>query len=156
MAPLQKRAWISLSIGVVWFPAWLTLVLSRGSGFTGFFQERLWQGNWAFFVIFFLGLIALIAVQLVYRGKRGQAGVNADERDIFIMKRAKVVAAFVTFITVLLAWLIPWSIYAGQGGDTVPIDLLPFIGLSQAIVFFMAEALATIILYRLRLGYAEG
>jgi hypothetical protein len=156
MAPQQKRALIALGIGVVWFPAWITLAVSKGSGFTGFFQERLWRDDLAFDIVFVLGLVSLIAVELVFRGRRGPARVTMDERDTAIIKRAKVVAAFVTFLTVLLTWLVPWTIYAGRGDDSVPIDLLPIIGLSQAIVFFTTEAVTTLVLYSRKGSHAEG
>ena len=136
MAPQQKRACLALGIGIVWFPTWLALALSKGSGFTGFFQDRLWRDDLVFDVVFLAGLISLIAVEIVFRGRRGATAVTMDERDVAIIKRAKVVAAFLTFITVLLAWLIPWSIYAGRGEDTVPIDLLAFIGLSPSNCLF--------------------
>ncbi len=156
MAQQQKRALISLGIGIVWFPAWIALVMSEGAGFTGYFQDESWRGDWAFGAVFLVGLISVIAIQVVLRAKHGRVDATADERDVMIFRRARVVAAFVTFISIVLAWLVPWSIYAGRGDETISIDLLPFIGLVQAIVFFVTEAIATLVLYGRKGSYAEG
>ena len=138
MAPLQKRAWYGLAIGVVFTIALLVVFILKG-GISTFNEDQgfriiidiLWVG----------GLIAnLIIVNLALR-KRGMV----DERDRLIMDRAPRVQ-WLAVIFSLVAWMIALTeIYWEQG--QIPVIFLYLIFMSVLIISTLAQSIGILIGY---------
>ena len=138
MAPLQKRAWWGLGIGVVFAIALVTVFINKG-GIASFNEDQgfriivdiLWVG----------GLIAnLIIVNLALR-KRGMV----DERDRLIMDRAPRVQ-WLAVVFSLVVWTIALTeIYWEQG--QIPVIFLYLIFMSVLIVSTLAQSIGILIGY---------
>ena len=138
MAPLQKRAWYALVIGLVFAVALLVVFIMKGgiSTFnedTGFriIIDILWVG----------GLVAnLIIVNLALR-KRGMV----DERDRLILDRAPRVQ-WLAVIFSLVAWTIALTeIYSDAG--QIPVIFLYLIFMSVLIVSTLAQSIGILVGY---------
>jgi len=138
MAPLQKRAWWGLGIGLVFAIALVTVFINKG-GIATFNEDQgfriiidiLWVG----------GLIAnLIIVNLALR-KRGMV----DERDRLIMDRAPRVQ-WLAVVFSLVAWTIALTeIYWEQG--QIPVVFLYLIFMSILIISTLAQSIGILIGY---------
>ena len=138
MAPLQKRAWYGLAIGVVFAIALLLVFLMKG-GISTFNEDQgfriivniLWVG----------GLVAnLIIVNLPLR-KPGLV----DERDRLIMDRAPRIQ-WLAVVFSLVAWTIALTeIYWEQG--QIPVIFLYLIFMSVLIISMLAQSLGILIGY---------
>ena len=138
MAPLQKRAWYGLVIGLVFAVALLAVFIIKG-GISTFNEDigfrviidALWVG----------GLVAnLIVVNLALR-KRG----IVDERDRLIMDRAPRVQ-WLAVVFSLVAWTIALTeVYWDQG--QIPVIFLYLIFMSVLIVSTLAQSLGILIGY---------
>jgi hypothetical protein len=138
MAPLQKRAWYGLAVGVVFAVALLVVFILKGG--IGTFDEDagfrliidgLWIG----------GLVAnLIIVDLALR-KPGLA----DERDRLIMDRAPRIQWLAVVFT-LVAWVIVLNeVY--RETNLIPAVYLYLIFISILIVSTLAQCLGILIGY---------
>ncbi len=138
MAPLQKRAWWGLGVGLV-FAAAFTLVFILKGGIETFNEDQgfriiinvLWVG----------GLIAnLVIVNLALR-KPGMV----DERDLRIVERAPRIQWLAVVFT-LVAWMIALTeIYWEQG--QIPVIFLYVIFMSVLIVSTISQCLGILIGY---------
>jgi len=138
MAPLQKRAWYGLAIGLVFAVALLAVFIIKG-GISTFNEDvgfrviidALWVG----------GLVAnLIVVNLTLR-KRGMV----DERDRLIMDRAPRVQ-WLAVVFSLVAWTIALTeVYWDQG--QIPVIFLYLIFMSILIVSTLAQSIGILIGY---------
>jgi hypothetical protein len=138
MAPLQKRAWWGLTIGLV-FAAAFTLVFILKGGIAAFDEDQgfriivdiLWVG----------GLVAnLVIVNLALR-KPGMV----DERDRLIVDRAPRIQWLAVVFT-LVAWTIALSeVYHDTG--LIPSVFLYVIFMSILIVSTLAQSLGILIGY---------
>ena len=138
MAPLQKRAWWGLGIGVVFAIALVTVFINKG-GIATFNEDQgfriiidiLWVG----------GLIAnLIIVNLALR-KRGMV----DERDRLIMDRAPRVQ-WLAVVFSLVVWTIALTeIYWDTG--QIPVVFLYLIFMSILIISTLAQSIGILIGY---------
>ena len=138
MAPLQKRAWYGLVIGLVFAVALLAVFIIKG-GISTFNEDigfrviidALWVG----------GLVAnLIVVNLTLR-KRGKV----DERDRLIMDRAPRVQ-WLAVVFSLVAWTIALTeVYWDQG--QIPVIFLYLIFMSVLIVSTLAQSIGILIGY---------
>jgi len=138
MAPLQKRAWYGLAIGVVFAIALLAVFIVKG-GISTFNEDTgfrviiniLWVG----------GLIAnLIIVNLTLR-KPGLV----DERDKLIMERSPRFQ-WLAVVFSLVAWMIALTeIYWEQG--QIPVIFLYLIFMSVLIISTLAQSIGILIGY---------
>jgi len=138
MAPLQKRAWYSLAIGLALAIALIGVFIAKGD-VTNFDEDlgfrlivyALWIG---------VPLAYLIVVNLTLR-KPGQV----DERDRLIMGRAPRIQ-WLAVIFSLAAWIIVLTeLYWDQG--QVPVIYLTLIFISTLIVSTLAQSLGILIGY---------
>ena len=138
MAPLQKRAWYGLAIGLVFAIALVVVFIMKG-GVSTFNEDQgfrividiLWVG----------GLVAnLIIVNLALR-KRG----IVDERDRLIMDRAPRVQ-WLAVVFSLVIWTIALTeVYWEQG--QIPVIFLYLIFMSVLIVSTLAQSIGILIGY---------
>lgn len=138
MAPLQKRAWWGLGVGLAFGIALLLVFIIKGDVTT--FNEdlsyrltvsALWAG----------GLIAYLIVMSVTLRRRGQI----DERDRLILDRATKTQLWALVIT-MVAWTLSLTeIYWDKG--SIPIIYLYLIFMSVQIVNTIAQSLGIIIGY---------
>jgi len=138
MAPLQKRAWYGLGIGIVFAVAFLLVFILKG-GINTFSEDRgfriiidvLWVG----------GIIAnLIVVNLALR-KPGMV----DERDRLIMDRAPRVQ-WLAVVFSLVAWTIALTEIYWDSGQ-IPVIFLYVIFMTILIVSTLAQSLGILISY---------
>jgi len=138
MAPLQKRAWYGLAIGLVFAIALVVVFIMKG-GVSTFNEDQgfriiidiLWVG----------GLVAnLIIVNLALR-KRGMV----DERDRLILDRAPRVQ-WLAVVFSLVIWTIALTeVYWEQG--QIPVIFLYLIFISVLIVSTLAQSIGILIGY---------
>jgi hypothetical protein len=138
MAPLQKRAWYGLAIGLVFAVALVVVFITRGSISTfdadqGFriIIDVLWIG----------GLVTnLIIINITLR-KPGLV----DERDRLIMDRSPRIQWLAVVFT-MVAWTIALT-EAYSGGGQMPTVFLYLIFMSVLIVSTLAQCLGILIGY---------
>ena len=138
MAPLQKRAWYGLAIGVVFAVALIVVFMMKG-GVSTFDEDQgfriiidvLWVG----------GLVAnLVIVNLALR-KPGLV----DERDRLIVDRAPRIQ-WLAVVLSLVAWTIILSEAYWEQGQ-IPVIFLYVIFMSILIVSTLAQSLGILIGY---------
>ncbi|NQT30852.1 MAG: hypothetical protein HQ588_00825 [Deltaproteobacteria bacterium] len=122
MARLQKRAWYSLAIGVIWAIAIIVVFIAKG-GVTAYTED---QGMRVILAALLIGgLLAYFIMMRLTLRKPGQV----DERDRLIMGRAPVVQLWAVFIS-LAVWSISLTeIYWDQGQIPVIFPYLVFMSL---------------------------
>jgi len=138
MAPLQKRAWYGLAIGIVWAIAIIVVFITKG-GVSAYTED---QGMRVILAALFIGgLLAYSVMMITALRKRGQV----DERDRLIMSRAPVVQLWAVFIS-LAVWSIALTeIYWDQGQIPVIFPYLVF--MSLFIVNVLAQSVGILIGY---------
>ena len=138
MAPLQKRAWYGLVIGLVFAVALLVVFIMKG-GISTFSEDMGFRV--IIDVLLVGGLIAnLIIVNLSLR-KRGMV----DERDRLIMDRAPRVQ-WLAVVFSLVAWTIALTeVYWDQG--QIPVIFPYLILMSILIVSTLAQSIGILIGY---------
>ena len=138
MAPLQKRAWYSLAIGLALAIALIGVFIAKGDVTT--FDEDLGFRLIVYALWIGVPLAYLIVVNLTLR-KTGQV----DERDRLIMGRAPRIQ-WLAVIFSLAAWIIVLTeLYWDQG--QVPVIYLTLIFISTLIVSTLAQSLGILIGY---------
>jgi len=138
MAPLQKRAWYGLVIGVVWAIAIIVVFIAKG-GVNAYTED---QGMRAIVAGLLVGgLIAYSVMMILTLRKPGQV----DERDRLIMGRAPVVQLWAVFVS-LAVWSIALTeIYWNQGQIPVIFPYLVF--MSLFVVNVLAQSIGILIGY---------
>ncbi len=138
MAPLQKRAWYSLAIGVVFAIAILVVFLVKG-GISTFNED---QGFRIIVDILWIGaLLASLLMTGITLRKPGQL----DERDKLIMVRAQRVQLIAVMFS-LVAWVISLSeIYHTEG--QIPVAFLYLIFISVLLVMALAQSIGVLMGY---------
>ena len=138
MAPLQKRAWYSLAIGVIWAIAIIVVFIAKG-GVTAYTED---QGMRVILAALLIG--GLLAYSIMMRLTLRKPG-QVDERDRLIMGRAPVVQLWAVFIS-LAVWSITLTeIYWDQG--QIPVIFPYLIFMSLFIVNVLAQSLGILIGY---------
>ena len=103
MAPLQKRAWYALALGVAFTVAIALVFVIRGGGVTAYSED---PGMRLVVAGLFVGFIVLYGIVLfATRPGRGRAKVTMDERDMAIVRRALNVQLWAVIIS-LVVWAI--------------------------------------------------
>ena len=138
MAPLQKRAWWGLGVGLVFVVALLLVFIIKGD-VTTYSEDlsyrltvsALWVG----------GLVAYLIVMNLTLRRRNQV----DERDRIILDKATKTQLWALIIT-LVAWTLSLSeIYWDAG--SIPIIYLYLIFISIQIINTIAQSLGILIGY---------
>jgi len=138
MAPLQKRAWYSLVIGLVFAIVLVIVILVKGD-ITAFDEDL------GFRLIVYAAWIGVPLVYLITVNLSLRKPEQLDERDKLIMGRAPAVQ-FLGVIFSLVAWVIALTeIYRDEG--QVPIIYLNFIMISTLIISTLAQSLGILIGY---------
>ena len=138
MAPLQKRAWYGLAIGVVWAIA-IVVVFTIMGGVSAYTEDPTMRFILAALLIG--GLIAYFIMMRLTLRKPGQV----DERDRLILGRAPVVQLWMVFIS-LAVWSITLTeLYWDQGQIPVIFPYLVF--MSLFIVNVLAQSIGILIGY---------
>ena len=145
MAPLQKRAWLGLGIGMAASAAILALLITKGV--TDFYDD---DGTRWTFTALVVGMTVAWAVILapVFRSS-GRAKAFMDERDEAIIRRATHVQLW-GIIASIVAWSIALTeVYWDQG--EIPIVFPSLMFWTVIIVNTLAQAAGIIVGYR-RMG----
>jgi len=103
MAPLQKRAWYALALGVAFTVAIVLVFVIRGGGVTAYNEDTAMR-----LVVsgLFIGFLALYGIVLfATRPGRGRVKALMDERDAAIVRRALYVQLWAVIIS-LVVWAI--------------------------------------------------
>lgn len=138
MAPLQKRAWIGLAVGLVFAIALAAFFIVKGDVTT--FDDDL-GFRLIVYALWIGGLLAYLAVMNLTLRRPEQI----DERDRLIMDRAPKVQVSVLIIT-LIAWtIVPTEVYWDTGA--VPVVFISIMFISVQIINTIAQSLGILIGY---------
>jgi hypothetical protein len=144
MAPLQKRAWLGLGIGVVISAAVLAVLGVKGV--TSFYEDDATRWLVTGLVV---GLLVAWAGILAPALRSGRLKGRSDERDAAIVRNALYVQLWGVIAT-MVAWSIALTeVYWDQG--TIPIVFPYLIFWSVMMVNVLAQAAGILIGYR-RMG----
>ena len=142
MAPLQKRALISLILGLVWTVLLVVLFVMRG-GVETYASDPTTR---ILLSLLFVGLLlAMGFIGAPWKARSGR-GVDVDERDLAIMKRAPQVQLLAVMLT-LAGWVIGLTEYYWEQGS-IPIMWPYIMAFSTILVSTLAQALGVLIGYR--------
>ncbi len=141
MAPMQKRAWLGLGIGLVSGLGILLVLLIKGA--TNFHDDlsmRLWLDG------FWVGGLMLYCLSIfVTRRKRGHAEILRDERDEAIMARAGQVQILAIIISLVIWAIALTEIYWDD--EQIPIVFPYLMFMCTLIVNIIAQALGILLGY---------
>ncbi len=150
MAPLQKRAWWGLAIGVVISAALVAVVIAGGpANYSQDLPTRLLT-----YAIFLGGVVCYLLVIGLTRGGEGPAGVLLDERDRVIMSRALAVSLIAGFLT-LIAWTIGLTEVYWEA-KAIPVDFPHFILWSTFIAALLGREVGILMGYAGWHSHGEG
>lgn len=138
MAPLQKRAWFSLGIGLLFTMAIIVVFVIKG-GITTFTED---QGYRIIVNVLWIGalLASLLMSGFTFR-KTGQI----DERDKLIVDRAQRIQLVAVMFS-LAVWTVSLAeIYHSQG--QIPIAFLYLIFMSVLIIMALSQSIGILIGY---------
>ena len=141
MAPLQKRALISLILGLVWTAILVVLFISRGG------VEVFWNDDGTRLLITFLyiGLLMTAFYATAWKSRNART-VDVDERDLAILRRTPQIQLIVVMLT-LAGWVMGLSeTYHEQG--CIPIAWPYLMMMSTLVASTLAQALGVLIGYR--------
>jgi hypothetical protein len=142
MAPLQKRALISLVLGLVWTVLLVVLFIARG-GVETFSSDATTR---ILLSALFVGMLLFTAFLGVPWKARSGRGVDVDERDIAILKRAPQVQLIAVMLT-MAAWVIGLTEFYWEQGS-MPITWPYLMMFSTLIASTLAQSLGVLIGYR--------
>lgn len=146
MAPLQRRAWYSLVLGIA-CALGIAAVFVAGGGVTAYSEDpgmRLLVGA------LFVGFLALHSIVLfATRPGRGRAKAVIDERDTAIVKGALQVQVWAVILSLVVWTIVLGEVYWDQGH--IPVIFPYLIFGSSLIVNMLAQAAGILIGYR-RMG----
>jgi len=143
MAPLQKRAWLGLGIGVVTSAAILVVLIIKGA--TSFYDDNAMRWLITGLVVGMLVAWAVILAPSI----SGRGKALYDERDKAIIRRAQQVQLW-GVIGLMVAWTIALTeVYWDQG--QIPIVFPYLIFWSVMMVNMLSQSIGILIGYR-RMG----
>lgn len=141
MAPLQKRAWLGLGIGVATTAAIIAVLITKGV--TTFHEE---QGTRLIVTALFLfGLFSWAVLLAPIFHWPGRVKRLFDERDEIIVRRALQVQLWAVIITMVVWSIALTEAYWGQG--EIPIVFPNLMFFSIIIVNMLAQATGILIGY---------
>lgn len=147
MAPLQKRAWLGLIIGVLW-AAVTIVVFITGGGVDEFTKNQTFRIVMDALFIGWLIVYAIMMMSILGLRKPRKGKVAVDERDMAILNKAPVIQLWAVIIS-LVVWAIGLTETYWDDG-AVPIMYMFLIFFSSLIVSTLAQSLGIIIGYRRR------
>ena len=142
MAPLQKRALISLVLGLIWTAILIALFVMRG-GVEAYSSDATTRITLS--VLFVLMLLFTAFLGVPWKARSGR-GVDVDERDLAILKRAPQVQLIAVMLT-LAGWVIGLAEYYWDQGS-IPITWPYLMMFSTLIASTLAQSLGVLIGYR--------
>ena len=141
MAPLQKRAWLGLGIGLISGLGILLVVLIKGA--TNFHDDTgmrlMIDGFWIG------GLVLYCASIFVTRRKNGQKEILRDERDEAIMARAGQVQILAIIVSLVIWAIALTEVYWDDGQIPIVFPYLMFI--FTLVINIIAQALGILLGY---------
>lgn len=142
MAPLQKKALISLLVGIVWAALLVVLFVVRG-GIETFASDA---STRILLSALFVGLLLSTAfIGVPWKARTGR-GIDVDERDMAILKRAPHVQLIAVMLT-LAGWVIGLTEYYWEQG-VIPITWPYLMMYSTLVASTLAQSLGVLIGYR--------
>jgi hypothetical protein len=141
MTPLEKRAWLGLSVGAGMSLAILAVFIARGVA--SFDDDVVMRG--ITYVLCVGGLLVYAVTLRIKRRKPGES-VLIDERDKEIIRRATMAQVWAVLFS-LFVWAIALT-EAYWGQKSIPIIFAYLIAISGLIVNILAQAIGILIGYR--------
>ncbi len=147
MAPTERRAWILAGLFLVVFPVWLMLALpDQGIGTA---HRLLRYDRPAAMWLAQIATIVAVITSVLYRRRPDGARVVADERDQVIERRAVIVAAYASLLTLIVeCMIILIMVRRIRGEELIPLDLLVLTVLLACVIWVLAFTTTTIVSYR--------
>ena len=132
MRPEQKRAWFILGICAAALLGFVVFIAVFG---------RISPAPFAVCALWILE-------PLLFRKKRRPKEIVTDERDKMIAERAVLFAGAASYVTFILACIIPWIVlYARRAEKLIHVDTLGTVIMAGAFAFFAAKSITTLVLY---------
>ena len=142
MAPLQKRAWYGLALGVVWALSILAVFIIKG-GVTAYTEDQSMRAIVAALLVG--GAIGYLMIMRITRRKPDQVEVTIDERDRAIIGRALRIQLWAVIISFLVWAVALTETYWGEG--QIPV-IFPYLMLmSTLITNVLAQSVGILIGY---------
>lgn len=142
MAPLQKRALISLVLGMVWTAILVVLFVLRG----GVEQFESDSTTRVLLSLLFVAMLVLAGLLGVPWKAKSRLGKDVDERDLEILRRAPQVQLLAVMLT-LAGWVIGLTEYYWEQG-CMPITWPYLMLFSALIASTLAQSLGVLLGYR--------
>ena len=151
MSPNQKMAWGNI---IVWgsYLVVLAIVLAA-NGTILFWQEDSLKN--AFFTITGVAIAAFIIIMSFVWIRASRAKVTMDERDNKIMNRANALAGPIAIAAVAVTALVLSLIYVEDKNSVMSPYFLMYVALINLVVYWLAQAIHTLIAYRQNLDHSE-
>jgi amino acid transporter len=144
MAPLQKRAWWGLGIGILWAAAIAAVFTAKG-GISAFEEDQSFRLLIDALYVGWLIFYTLLMKSLLSLRRSGKDEVAVDERDRAILDRAPLTQLWAVIIS-LVAWTIGLTeVYHRTGW--VPTTYMYLIFFSSIIISTLAQSLGILIGY---------
>ena len=138
MAPLQKRAWYSLTIGIIFTIAIIAVFIVKG-GISTFNEDQSYRA-----IVNVLWIGALLA-SLFMAGFTFRKPGQLDERDKLIMLKAQNIQ-LLAIMFLLVVWVIAVpEIYHAEG--QIPVAFLYLIFISVLLVITLSQSIGVLIGY---------
>ncbi|MCK4850496.1 MAG: hypothetical protein KAT11_04050 [Phycisphaerae bacterium] len=132
MRPEQKRAWFILGICAVALLGFVVFIIVF---------KRIRAAPFAICALWVLE-------PLLFRRKSIAEKVSSDERDQMIAEKAVLFAGAASYVTFILACIIPWIVlYASGAEKLIHVDALGTIIMAGGFAFFVAKSITTLVLY---------
>ena len=144
MAPLQKRAWWGLAIGVLWAAAIAVVFITKG-GVTAFNEDASFRLLIDALYVGWLVVYALLMKSLLSLRRSGKDKVAVDERDRAILDRAPLIQLWAVIIS-LVAWTIGLTEIYHRDGQ-VPVTYMYLIFFSSIVIGTVSQSLGILIGY---------
>ena len=144
MAPLQKRAWWGLIIGILWAAATIA-VFTTGGGVDEFTENQSFRIVMDVLFIGWIIVYAILMAPILRFHRSGKGKVSVDERDIVILNRAPIIQLWAIIIS-LVVWAIGLT-EAYWDQRAVPIMYMYIIFFSSLVISTLAQSLGILVGY---------
>ena len=138
MAPLQKRAFLSLVLGSILAVALIVVFIVKGDVTT-------FDTDLGFRLIVYALWIAVPLVYLIIVNLTIKKPEQLDERDRLIMERAPKIQLFAVIISLIVWMIVLTEVYWGAG--QLPVVFLTLIFISTLVISTLAQSLGILIGY---------
>ena len=144
MSPSQKMAWGNL---IVWGAYLVVMAIVLAINGTIFFWQEDSLRN-AFYVITGAAIVAFIIMMLVVWIGKSKAGVTIDERDNEIMNRVNTLVGPIAMTAVAVTALVLMIVYLEDKNSVISPYFLIYITMINVVVYWLAQAIYTLVAYR--------